>query len=601
MLSAPTTGGTVWMKAAGPATAFEIGLYELLGATAPEGVLVPLAIDAERAWMLLPDGGAPLGERFCGDELVEVFAGVLARYGRLQRALAPHAERMLELGIADMRPAVLTRRLEEAVVAVGVRVESAGGDEDDRRAVERAAGMGEQVAAWCEELAGAPGAISVDHNDLHPWNVLDGGGDEVDARFFDWGDAVVAHPFASMLVPLTFMQSHALSCAPDDPRLLRLRDAYLAAFDDLAPHADLVTTLELACRVGKIARALIWDRVLRALGPDEADRAGAAHRWRAWRRWRGSPTSDRPEPSPQRDRRDTCGVHRLALPARLLVSVLLLVAALGALGCGSSDDNAGGARQDGGSSTVATGTPSEGKSLRYAVVGDSNSNGEAAGPDGAADPEGVAWPAVLARKLTEDGVAVDLVANPAITGATIEQATAKELPLFKDARPDVATLMIGNNDWVAQITPEDFRAQFKALLAEVVETTGGPERVITVGTTAFYVTEQGKGYADGRDAETEVKEFNTIVRDESEAAGVAFVDVYDLSEAMTDPSSSPPTAFMRPRASWSSGLTGSLRSRASGGATCSRSGPLAREARRARWWAAAGAGALVVICRGFRA
>ena len=271
VLSAPTTGGTVWMKAAGPATAFEIGLYELLGATAPEGVLVPLAIDAERAWMLLPDGGAPLGERFCGDELVEVFAGALARYGRLQRALAPHAERMLELGIADMRPAVLTRRLEEAVVAVGVRVESAGGDEDDRRAVERAAGMGEQVAAWCEELAGAPGAISVDHNDLHPWNVLDGGGDEVDARFFDWGDAVVAHPFASMLVPLTFMQSHALSCAPDDPRLLRLRDAYLAAFDDLAPHADLVTTLELACRVGKIARALIWDRVLRALGPDEAD------------------------------------------------------------------------------------------------------------------------------------------------------------------------------------------------------------------------------------------------------------------------------------------------------------------------------------------
>ena len=171
---------------------------------------------------------------------------------------------------------------------------------------------------------------------------------------------------------------------------------------------------------------------------------------------------------------DTRGVRRLALPARLLVAVLLLVAALGALGCGSSDDSEGGGRQDGGVSTVAAGTPGEGKSLRYAVVGDSNSNGEAAGPDGAADPEGVAWPAQLARKLTADGVAVDLVANPAITGATIEQATAEELAPFKAARPDVATLMIGNNDWVAQKTPEDFRAQFKALLAEVVKTTGGP-------------------------------------------------------------------------------------------------------------------------------
>jgi lysophospholipase L1-like esterase len=166
----------------------------------------------------------------------------------------------------------------------------------------------------------------------------------------------------------------------------------------------------------------------------------------------------------------------------------------------------GGSRQAGGGSTVAAGTPGEGKSLRYAVVGDSNSNGEAAGPDGGADPEGVAWPAQLARKLREDGVAVDLVANLAITGATIEQTTAEELPAFM------------------------------ALLTEVVETTGGPERVITVGTTAFYVTEQGKGYADGRDAEAEVKAFNTIVRDESEAAGVAFVDVFDLSEAMSDPS-----------------------------------------------------------------
>jgi hypothetical protein len=274
VLSAPTTGGTVWLKAAGPATAFEVGLYELLAAAAPEGVLVPLAIDPERGWMLLPDGGVPLGERFSGDELVEVFADALARYGRLQRTLAPHAGRMLKLGIADMRPAVLPRRLEEAVVAVGVRVEAAGGSDEDRRAVERAAGMGDAVAGWCEQLAAAPVAISVDHNDLHPWNVLDGGGAagrDVDVRFFDWGDAVVAHPFASMLVPLAFMQSGGLSCAPGDPRLVRLRDAYLAAFDDLAPHAELVATLELACRVGKIARALIWDRILRALDPDEID------------------------------------------------------------------------------------------------------------------------------------------------------------------------------------------------------------------------------------------------------------------------------------------------------------------------------------------
>jgi hypothetical protein len=45
---------------------------------------------------------------------------------------------------------------------------------------------------------------------------------------------------------------------------VRLRDAYLGGFAGVAPHDELVATLELACRVAKIARALIWDRAVRA-------------------------------------------------------------------------------------------------------------------------------------------------------------------------------------------------------------------------------------------------------------------------------------------------------------------------------------------------
>ena len=75
----------------------------------------------------------------------------------------------------------------------------------------------------------------------------------------------MAHPFASMLVPLGYMQHH-LGVSLDHPRVLRLRDAYLDAFTDLGPHTELVATLQLACRVGKIARALTWDRSLRAQG-----------------------------------------------------------------------------------------------------------------------------------------------------------------------------------------------------------------------------------------------------------------------------------------------------------------------------------------------
>jgi hypothetical protein len=79
-----------------------------------------------------------------------------------------------------------------------------------------------------------------------------------------------------MLVPLGFAQSRILDVDLDDPRILRLRDAYLDVFSDLAPHSELVETLELACRVAKVARALVWNRAVTALGPDEVEERWAS-------------------------------------------------------------------------------------------------------------------------------------------------------------------------------------------------------------------------------------------------------------------------------------------------------------------------------------
>jgi hypothetical protein len=113
------TGGTVWMKAAGPGTAFEAGLCDLLARVVPDRVLVPLATDPGRGWMLLPDGGPPLGERLDGAALADEMVAALVAYGRLQLDLAPHVDEMLALGVADMRPAAMPGRYAEAVAATG--------------------------------------------------------------------------------------------------------------------------------------------------------------------------------------------------------------------------------------------------------------------------------------------------------------------------------------------------------------------------------------------------------------------------------------------------------------------------------------------------
>ncbi|HEU0090376.1 MAG TPA: phosphotransferase [Pseudonocardiaceae bacterium] len=268
-LRAPTSHGPVWLKAAGPDTAFEVGLYELLHRVAPARVLPPIAVDVARGWIVLPDGGPTLKDRLTGTDLVSALERVLPQYGQLQLDLAAQAGTLLALGLTDMRAAIMPRRFEEALAVVAGYVKRHG-TAADRRTCQHLAALRPTVALWCEQLGGAPAAPSLDHNDLHPGNILVAGTDGAGrARFYDWGDSVLAHPFASMLVPLSHLQRH-LRAAPDDPALRRVRDAYLEVFSGLAPHVELVATLELACQVGKAARTLVWDRALRTLGRDAA-------------------------------------------------------------------------------------------------------------------------------------------------------------------------------------------------------------------------------------------------------------------------------------------------------------------------------------------
>ena len=78
--------------------------------------------------------------------------------------------------------------------------------------------------------------------------------------------------------------------------------------------------------------------------------------------------------------------------------------------------------------------------IRYAVVGDSYSCGEGAKPS-------ESWPAIMTQHLKAQGVDVDLVSNPSVTGWTTKDAIDKELPKFIRSNPTFASLLIGVNDW----------------------------------------------------------------------------------------------------------------------------------------------------------
>lgn len=232
----PTTGGTVWLKTMPPAVTHEAGLYEVLQRRAPRSILPPLGVDVRRGRLLLPDAGPSLADRAALDELPMA----LHAYGTLQLALAPHVGELLAAGAADMRPERLPDRFDEALDAVVTYARHAGENVGDLLALRP------RYRDWCDELVAGGRPASLDHNDLHPGNVI---GSSTHPRFYDWGDAVVAHPFASLLFPLDVV--------PDQRE--QLRDAYLAAFGD---PADLRAEADLAVRVAYVARALVWQRIL---------------------------------------------------------------------------------------------------------------------------------------------------------------------------------------------------------------------------------------------------------------------------------------------------------------------------------------------------
>ncbi|NEA32162.1 aminoglycoside phosphotransferase family protein [Streptomyces sp. SID13031] len=252
VLRADTTAGPVWLKAPGPETVFEVQLYRLLATIVPRFVLDPIAADVERGWVLLPDGGPTLREQLGDHDLSEVMVQVLPQYAQLQLDLMPHAEDLLATGVTDMRPAVMPQRFEEALEATG-RYVAAEGDAEARERHTWVAGQRKEFTTRCADL---PDRASLDHNDLHTSNILGRPGGPV--RFYDWGDSVLAHAFSSMLIPLLAL-TKLLDVDPDDQLVRRPRDAYLEVFGN---PAELLAELELACWIGKVARALVWERSL---------------------------------------------------------------------------------------------------------------------------------------------------------------------------------------------------------------------------------------------------------------------------------------------------------------------------------------------------
>jgi hypothetical protein len=229
VLRVPTADGDLYLKQEQPLQAYEIPLTVALASRWPDRVPEVVAADIERSWLLLRDGGI----RIADSGNFELFPRALALYGELQVGEVEHVDELLGFGLRDLRLPVVVELYEPFF------------DRDQRLEpgeVTRLLSLAPRFRQLCAELDELRLPASVQHDDLHEWNVF-----ERDGRvaIYDWGDSSVGFPLWSWLKP---------SWSLEDPEPARA--AYVEVWASFASEAALRRALELAIPTGLFPYAL---------------------------------------------------------------------------------------------------------------------------------------------------------------------------------------------------------------------------------------------------------------------------------------------------------------------------------------------------------
>lgn len=256
VMRVPSSEGLLFFKATAGETLYEAALTQKLAEWFPDCLPELVAVDTGRGWMLMRDGGEQLRASIRPTGNIQPWAPVISRYAEVQLGLAEHVSEILDLGIPDHRLAVLPRLYEqlladEPALLIG---QEKGLTEGDFQKLKELAPSFAQICAGLADF-GLPDTLN--HGDFHDGNVLVKNGR---ITFFDWGDAGVSHPFASLR---TFFVSIEISLKMDDdapptPEMLALLDRYLEPWQRFGSRENLLKAYAWSKPVASIVKTLQW-------------------------------------------------------------------------------------------------------------------------------------------------------------------------------------------------------------------------------------------------------------------------------------------------------------------------------------------------------
>jgi hypothetical protein len=191
----PSVEGLVWFKENNPGHRFEAGLVAELARVAPYDVIVPIAVDRERSWLLTDDQGTTLTHPDVADQPTRRI--VVRALARLQCTLLGRLDVTEHPGIVALAPRTAGDRV-RAVAQEWASLQPGHPLRLEPEMLKRAEGAAEVLDRRTASLSDLV-PLDLDLNDVYPANIFaDRSTGALRPRFFDFGNAIWGHPFVSL-------------------------------------------------------------------------------------------------------------------------------------------------------------------------------------------------------------------------------------------------------------------------------------------------------------------------------------------------------------------------------------------------------------------
>jgi len=163
------------------------------------------------------------------------------------------------------------------------------------------------------------------------------------------------------------------------------------------------------------------------------------------------------------------------------------------------------------------------ESIRYLALGDSYTIGTGL------EDEAQNFPSLLAGRLKDEtGIDVALV-NLGVNGYTTTDLIREELPVARNARPELVSILIGANDIVQGSDEADYRDRIAQIYQAIKELGVPAARVLAISIPDFSPLPGAAPFGSPSDLRARVDAFNEIARAEAASQAFLYADITDIS------------------------------------------------------------------------